>query len=115
VKPASETTLFCVIGLTALAMGLRNATARKLGVPDLTTTVLTMTITGLAADSSLASGANPRWQRRVAAILLMFAGALTGALMTRKSAAYPLLLCGIGSIVCAFLVLGRSVGSRGDS
>jgi hypothetical protein len=45
-----------VIGLTALAMGFRNATTRKLGVPDLTTTVLTLTITGLAADSSLAGG-----------------------------------------------------------
>ena len=49
-----------VIGLTALAMGFRNATTRKLGVPDLTTTVLTLTITGLAADSSLAGGTNPR-------------------------------------------------------
>jgi len=31
--------------LTAAAMGLRNAVIRKLAVPDLTTTVLTMTIT----------------------------------------------------------------------
>ena len=44
--------LLGVIGLTALAMGIRNATVRKLGMPDLTTTVLTMTITGLAADST---------------------------------------------------------------
>jgi len=28
-------------------MGLQNATARRLGVPDLTTTVLTLTLTGL--------------------------------------------------------------------
>ena len=35
----------------AVAMGVRNATVRKLAVPDLTTTVLTMTITGLAAES----------------------------------------------------------------
>ena len=32
-------------------MGAQNATARKLAVPDLTTTVLTLTITGIAADS----------------------------------------------------------------
>jgi hypothetical protein len=31
------------------AMGFRNATVRQLKVPDLTTTVLTLTITGLAA------------------------------------------------------------------
>ncbi len=31
----------------------RNVTVRKMAVPDLTTTVLTLTITGLAADSHL--------------------------------------------------------------
>jgi hypothetical protein len=46
--------LYALIGLTAVVMGMRNAAVRKLGVPDLTTTVLTLTITGLAADSSLA-------------------------------------------------------------
>jgi uncharacterized membrane protein YoaK (UPF0700 family) len=112
---ASETALFGVIALTALAMGLRNATARRLGAADLTTTVLTMTITGLAADSSLAGGDNPRWQRRVASIFLMFAGAFTGALVVRKSAAYPLLLCGLGSIACALMVLRQGPRSRGDS
>jgi uncharacterized membrane protein YoaK (UPF0700 family) len=116
VNPASEgsTPLFAVIGLTALAMGLRNATARKLGVPDLTTTVLTMTITGLAADSSLAGGTNPRWQRRVASVLLMFAGAFAGGLMVKSSVVYPLLLCGIGSIASAFL-MSRSAPLREDS
>ncbi len=108
VKPAIEASipLFGVIALTALAMGIRNATARKLGVPDLTTTVLTMTITGLAADSSLAGGVNPRWQRRVGSILLMFAGAFTGVLMVKRLVVYPLFLCGIGSIACAFSSVG---------
>ena len=46
--------LYSIIVLTAVAMGIRNAAVRKLGVPDLTTTVLTLTVTGLAADSSLA-------------------------------------------------------------
>jgi uncharacterized membrane protein YoaK (UPF0700 family) len=34
--------------LLACAMGIQNATARQLGVPDATTTVLTLTLTGLA-------------------------------------------------------------------
>src|SRR6185295_19379728 len=50
---------FVLIILTALAMGIRNAAVRKLAVPDLTTTVLTLTITGIGADSSLANGNNP--------------------------------------------------------
>jgi len=37
----------------ATSMGAQNATARRLAVPDLTTTVLTLTITGIAADSAL--------------------------------------------------------------
>jgi uncharacterized membrane protein YoaK (UPF0700 family) len=36
--------------LLAVALGIQNAVARKLAVPDLTTTVLTMTLTGLGAD-----------------------------------------------------------------
>ncbi|AKU98718.1 hypothetical protein AKJ09_05382 [Labilithrix luteola] len=68
-----------LISLLGLAMGLRNAVVRRLAIPDLTTTVLTLTVTGLASDSSLAGGSNPRWQRRVAAILVMLLGALLGA------------------------------------
>ena len=93
--------LYSVIVLTGLAMGVRNATVRKLAVPDLTTTVLTLTITGLAADSSLAGGSNPRWQRRVLAIVFMLVGAALGAWLLRYSLALPLgvatisALCGV--------------------
>ena len=47
--------VYGVIVLTAFAMGVRNATVRKIALPDLTTTVLTLTLTGLAADSALAA------------------------------------------------------------
>src|ERR1700730_4794254 len=57
-----------VIALLAFAMGVRNSTIRKLAVPDMTTTVLTMTLTGLAADSSLAGGKNPNFGRRASAV-----------------------------------------------
>jgi uncharacterized membrane protein YoaK (UPF0700 family) len=40
-----------LIVVLSVAMGQQNATARKLAVPDLTTTVLTPTIVGIAADS----------------------------------------------------------------
>ena len=92
-----------VIALTAVAMGLRNSVVRKLAVPDLTTTVLTLTIAGLAADSSLAGGDNPRWQRRGVAILAMIAGAAAGAALLRYSVTVPLLVCGLMSGVCALI------------
>jgi uncharacterized membrane protein YoaK (UPF0700 family) len=82
-SPASR--LFILIGLTALAMGLRNATVRRLKVPDLTTTVLTLTLTGLAADSSLSGGENRNWRRRIAAVLAIFVGAVVGAVLMRTS------------------------------
>jgi len=85
--------LYTVIGVTALAMGIRNATVRSLAVPDMTTTVLTLTLTGLAADSTLAGGSNPRWPRRVAAVVAMAGGAAGGVLLLRHSLALPLAVC----------------------
>ncbi len=52
-------TLFAIIALTGLAMGFRNATIAMMKVADLTTTVLTLTLTGLAADSTAAGGGKP--------------------------------------------------------
>jgi uncharacterized membrane protein YoaK (UPF0700 family) len=69
---------YLLIVLLALAMGVQNAVARKLGVADLTTTVLTMTLTGLAADSSLGGGNNPRSGRRLMATACIFMGAAIG-------------------------------------
>lgn len=87
---------YAVIVCTAFAMGLRNAIVRKLAVPDLTTTVLTLTITGLAADSSLAAGSGARTPRRALSILAMFGGALVGALLLRGfGARLPLAMAAI--------------------
>jgi uncharacterized membrane protein YoaK (UPF0700 family) len=81
---------YAVIALLALAMGTRNATVRRLGVPDLTTTVLTMTLTALAAESPVAGGSGKGSLRRTAAVVSMFAGALTGALLLKTSLVLPL-------------------------
>jgi uncharacterized membrane protein YoaK (UPF0700 family) len=99
---ANPLQLHAVIASTAIAMGLRNAIVRKLAVPEMTTTVLTLTVTGLAADSSLAGGDNPRWQRRGAAILAMIFGAFVGARMAAHSITMPLAVsCGITAICVA--------------
>jgi uncharacterized membrane protein YoaK (UPF0700 family) len=68
---------YTLIVLLGLGMGLQNAVARRIAVPDLNTTVLTLTLTGLAADS--AGGTAPRPGRRVLFVLAMFLGAFTGA------------------------------------
>ncbi|GAB2995151.1 DUF1275 family protein [Amycolatopsis acidiphila] len=67
--------------MLAVSFGLQNATVRRIAAADLTTTVLTMTLTGLAADSRLAGGSGARPHRRLGSVLAMFAGAAAGALL----------------------------------
>jgi uncharacterized membrane protein YoaK (UPF0700 family) len=105
-SPADEDALLGVIGLTALAMRFTNATTRKLGGPDLK-------ITGFSADSSLAGGTNPRWRRRVAFVLLIFAGAAVGGVILKRSVAAALFLCGIASVACALAAFERFPHPRG--
>jgi uncharacterized membrane protein YoaK (UPF0700 family) len=79
----------------AAALGVQNAVARKLAVPDLTTTVLTMTLTGVGADlravfgrdararvadgGAARAGARAALGRRLLAVAAMVAGAAAGA------------------------------------
>jgi uncharacterized membrane protein YoaK (UPF0700 family) len=81
-----------VIGLLALAMGVRNSTVRRLGVPDLTTTVLTLTLTGLAADIGHPRTNRSALLRRSCAVLAMLTGALAGALLLKTGPAWVLAL-----------------------
>lgn len=66
--------------VAALAMGLQNAVVRALAVPDLTTTVLTLTLTGIAADLGK-PGRGAAVVTRGLAVAAMLAGALAGALI----------------------------------
>ena len=97
----ASATRLTLIGLLAVAMGGQNAVVRRLAVPDLTTTVLTLTVTGLVADTSV----KPVRIRRLISILAMLAGALIGGLLLRWVAlAAPLL-------VAAVLLAGCAAGS----
>jgi uncharacterized membrane protein YoaK (UPF0700 family) len=68
-----------IAALAALAMGAQNAVVRQLKVFDLTTTVLTMTLTGIAAD--LRQHDRFAIVRRLLAVGAMLAGAVAGALL----------------------------------
>ncbi len=71
--------LLTVTALLGAAMGTQAATARFIAVKDVTTVVVTSTITGLAADSVLGSGQGGGTARRAAAVLVIVAGAAAGA------------------------------------
>jgi uncharacterized membrane protein YoaK (UPF0700 family) len=85
------------------AMGTQAATARFLAVKDVTTVVVTSTITGLAADSVLGNGsAAPAdsW-RRGWAVVLILAGAALGAALLRWHLAASMLVAGLLVLVVA--------------
>ncbi|MFS0693759.1 YoaK family protein [Streptomyces nitrosporeus] len=71
---------FTLVALLGVGLGVQNAAARALAVPDLKTTVLTLTITGAAADSRFAKGPGSRAGRRLLSAAAMMLGALCGAL-----------------------------------
>ncbi|HEX4433454.1 MAG TPA: YoaK family protein [Acidimicrobiales bacterium] len=75
----------------ALAMGVQNSSVRRLAIPDLTTTVLTLTLTGIGADSALGGGQGSNSGRRLVSVAAMFLGALAGAaLILHVHVALPL-------------------------
>jgi uncharacterized membrane protein YoaK (UPF0700 family) len=102
-----------LITVLALSMGAQNAIARKLAVPDLTTSVLTMTLTGLSADSRVAGGEGSRAGRRLVAALAMFVGALVGALFVLKVSRVGAVLLALA--VVAVIAVITSVLSRSDT
>jgi uncharacterized membrane protein YoaK (UPF0700 family) len=81
-------------------------------VPDLTTTVLTMTLTGLAAESRLGGGSGQGSVRRLAAVLAMLAGAVAGALLLKISLVPPLLAAAAlaGLVALAYVPIARREG-----
>ncbi len=101
---------YTVIALLAFAMGIRNSVIRHLAIPDMTTTVLTLTLTGLAADSALGGGDSPRAGRRVTAVLAMLAGAVLGAaLYLHRGPGLPLAIAaGVAALTVLAVGLSRA-------
>ena len=107
---AAPRDLIAVLG--AIALGMQNAAARELAVPDATTTVLTMTLTGFAAD--LRQRNVQVLIRRMLAVAAMLIGVFAGAMLVlRRSAASALVLAvALVAVACAGAwVVGRRPGA----
>ncbi len=105
--PVQTGVRYALIVVLAAAMGAQNATARKLAVPDLTTTVLTLTITGIAADGPLAGRTGAKAARRLISIAAMLAGAVVGAVFVlHVRIVYPLVVALV--ILAAVAVTGMA-------
>jgi uncharacterized membrane protein YoaK (UPF0700 family) len=84
----------------AVAMGIQNTVARKLAVPDMTTTVLTLTLTGLVADRPGATSPGAM-TRRFLSVAAMFSGAIAGATIVLNSGPSQALALAVGLLLCA--------------
>ncbi len=94
-----------VTGVLALLLGAQAAAVRHVGIRDLSTVVVTMTMVNLAGDSRLAGGSGPAWVRRVGAIVAMGLGALAAAALIRYlSGPWALLLAGLLTAVATVLL-----------
>ena len=111
----SEVARFALIGTLAFAMGMQNALIRRHGVPDLATNVMTLTLTALVADSTLAGGENERWRRRFASITVFVAGAMLGALLTTSVAPWAPLLAALALFTLALPGLTRPAAAQPDA
>jgi uncharacterized membrane protein YoaK (UPF0700 family) len=110
-QPFGSAVRYALIIFLALAMGVQNSSVRRLAVPDLTTTVLTLTVTGIGADSALGGGQGSKAGRRLVSVVAMFLGALAGAaLILHVHIALPLVIAVVLVVAIALVshLSGRS-------
>jgi uncharacterized membrane protein YoaK (UPF0700 family) len=97
-EPLDSASRYALLVPMALAMGVQNAAAQRIAVPELTTTVLTRTLTGIASEAGFIGGPGSKFGRRALAVAAMLLGALTGAVLVLHVA-----------IAAAFAVAGAIV------
>lgn len=99
---------YLVTGTLGVAMGIQAGAARHIAVQDVTTVVITSTITGLAGDSLLGGHRAQPWLRRALAVVLIAAGAVAGALLVHVHLA-------LGMGVAALITIAVSVIGHRDA
>jgi uncharacterized membrane protein YoaK (UPF0700 family) len=102
-KQSAATSDLVIVGLLAVAMGMRTVTVRRVGISDVSTTVLTSTLAGLASDTLLRGAPFRTGGIRLVIVVAMMLGAASGAVLLRGGAAQVL-------GICAGLVLMVTVG-----
>lgn len=109
-----------IAALLAIAMGVQNAVARKLAVPDMTTTVLTMLLTGLGADFRAVLRERGRvgranrtalsdLSRRLLVVATMLAGGVSAAWLVLNVS--PLAALALGTALLALTAVGAALAA----
>jgi hypothetical protein len=82
----------------------------RLAVPDLTTIVLTMTLTGIAADVRATDHGRAGLRRRILAVAAMSGGAVAGALLVLHAGTAP--ARGLATGLLAVVTAGAALAVR---
>jgi len=102
---------YLLVAIAAFAMGVRNTVARRVGSPDIATTVLNLTLTALTSHTPFGFASTGELERRGGAVLAVLAGALTGALLL-KASLFLALAAALACVLCAGLGLRGGIGSQ---
>lgn len=86
---ASSALQILMAAATAAVMGSQAMVARAVAVADMTTVVVTSTLASLAGESWTRGGRGALFNRRLTAIVVIFAGAVVGAALIRIHIAVP--------------------------
>ena len=96
-QPVPSGSRDAAVTVLAIATGIQNAAVWRLAVPDLTTTVLTMTLTGIAADIR-GNVRSTAFARRLLAVSTMLGGAVAGAELVLHESPTAALAVGTGLV-----------------
>jgi uncharacterized membrane protein YoaK (UPF0700 family) len=112
-EPLAEASRYGLIALLALAMGVQNAAALRLAVPELTTTVMTRTLTGLASQARFLGGAGSQAGRRGTSVAAILLGAILGGLLVLQASVAAALAVSLALAAAVAAVAGAL--SRSDA
>ena len=87
----------------AVAMGAQASVARFLAVTDMTTVVVTSTITSYASETLFAGGLAWFTHRRLWAVVAIFAGALAGGVMMKLHISVPVYVAAFATLCTALI------------
>jgi uncharacterized membrane protein YoaK (UPF0700 family) len=103
-EPLTSGARYALLVPLAAGMGIQNAAAQRLAVPELTTTVLTRTLTGLASEGGMVGGSGAKAGRRLVAVAAMLLGAVAGGLLALE-VSVAAALAAAGAIVLSITLI----------
>jgi uncharacterized membrane protein YoaK (UPF0700 family) len=98
---------FCLLAVAAAAMGMQASAVRDMGMPDVSTTYLTGTLTGLVSSLAKPGKVTQHGARRFGVLLGLLTGALLSGLLIAAGAAAVVPVLPLTALVLA-LVLGSA-------